>query len=167
MQKKLFNLSTGIPLEDAPLVYLHEHFKKHNNPNRPHLQNNWVWYHKDDLNAIIDMIEKIKDGDGVRIYYGIYNEEVCKYISTLTGNDYTNHIGHNTVLFVPTYEGSGKDEHIDSISKESAGQLKKNYEAGVELPHPAIGGYNVGNICPPPPTGKPDCKGSGSHLDDY
>lgn len=172
MGNKHLNLATGMQLEDGPLVYLHEHFKEFNDNNHPNLTNNWVWFSKKDLKAIRKGIKKIKkddpkkNGDGVRIYYGIYNKRVCELLTRLskekpnTPRDYSDHVGHNTVLFVPTYEGTLEGEHIDCISQDSAGEYKEAYKRDEELPHSFTGGFNVGNICPPP---KP-CPFSGSHL---
>lgn len=175
MKKKLFNLSNGMHLEDAPLVYLHEEFKI---INKKKLKNNWVWYSLQDLKDIVAEIENLddenlqKEGDGVRLYYGIYNKRVCDYLTAIKkmppneNRIYADHDGHNTVFFVPTYKIKGRDEKIDDINMADLAKLKEAYKNNLEIPVPKniTGGYNVGNICPPPPTGKPDCKGSGSQL---
>lgn len=172
MGKKLFNLSSGMELGDAPLIYLHEEFKKHNKKNHEPLKNNWVWFSKENLETIRKMIEEIDvdgkkiKGDGVRLYYGIYNQQVCDHLNKLpdpedgTSRDYSDHKGHNTVFFVPTYKGAGQDEHIDGISPENVKKFRENYEQGQDLPEPFMGGFDVGHICPPPK----DCDSSGSIL---
>lgn len=162
----------GQKLPDAPLVYMHEHFKKLNHSN---LKNGWAWYSITDLQNIIDMIEQIqkddpsKTGDGVRLYHGAYNDKVCDYIgkipdSTGKPTSYKDHEGHNTVFFVPTYKGSNVGEHVDVITPESAAAQRTNYQNNIDLPNPLTGGLDVGDICPPPPPGSPDCSKSGSNL---
>lgn len=175
MGKKLFNLSSGMYLEDAPLVYLHEHFKTHN---KKGLKNNWVWFDKKILEDILAAIKELddvkimKEGDGVRLYYGIYNKQVCDYLTKIPkkGKDkdrnYSDHIGHNTVFFVPTYKVDGIGECIDNISPTDVIKLRKDYINEQEIPIPAsfTGGFDVGHICPPPRSEDGDCTNSGSNL---
>ena len=159
MEKKEIDLSPGMQLNPPPLVYLHEHFKEKNLPGSPtYLQNNWVWYRTEDLQNIIKMIEKI-NGDGVRLYYGIYNKQVCDYLNKQNiGTDYSNHVDHNTVFFVPTIEGSAKDEHIDDITPKTVEEYREKYHRNEDLPEKKFeGGYNVGHICPPPKTSTGEC----------
>ena len=164
MAKELFNLMHGRSMEPAPLVYLHEHFKNH----KRSLKNNWVWFSKEDIESIYKSIKQIKiedpakDGDGVRLYYGIYNQRVCEYLKKLTGSDYSDHKDHNTTFFVPTYSGKTEDEHIDCITKADAVRMKDDYDHDRALSDPKLNvdGYDVGTICPPPAI----CDGSGSHL---
>ena len=174
MKKELFNLSKGRRLEDAPLVYLHEHFKKLNKKSKTPLKNDWVWFSKEDIEAILEMIKKLdqpdlnKEGDGVRLYYGIYNKKVCNFLTKLpkTGKnidrDYSDHDGHNTVFFVPTYKIDGEVECVDGISTASVTKIRKDYNADLEIPLPIsfTGGFDVGNICPPPKK----CVFTGSNL---
>ena len=183
--------SKGMELKADPLVYLHEQFKNHNKKSSTPLQNNWVWFSKEDLEAILAMIKKLdnpgldKVGDGVRLYYGIYNSKVCEYLTQKSKNgpnprDFTNYNGHNTTFFVPTYKGKENDEHVDCITPENVARIKVNFEndreislndakrkeeynsdLGTPVNEDVPGGFNVGNICPPPVG---DCGKSGSNL---
>jgi hypothetical protein len=156
-------------LEEQPLVYLHEHFKKQK---ISALKNNWVWYSKEDLQNVIKAIEQIekdepeKKGDGVRLYMAIYNNRLCDFLTAISTTnpktDYIDHEGHNTIFILPTYEGSNKDEHIDCISKANVIKYKKEYDNDhpIPVPHPWTGGFDVGTICPPPT----DCSGQGSNF---
>ena len=171
MENEQFDSPTGMRLDLPPLIYLHEHFKAYNKKSSTPLKNNWVWYSKEDLKAILKLIEEIKDddpnkeGDGVRLYYGIYNDKVCEYLTRINkGNDYSNHKDHNTVFFVPTYKIEGEGEHIDDITPESVIKYQDDYNHNRDLPKFFEGGYNVGNICPPPRTVGGDCSSSGSQL---
>lgn len=159
MENETFDLSPGMRLDPPPLIYLHEHFKKLNQNGCPPLENNWVWYSKEDLKAIVEMILEIKDGDGVRLYYGIYNDKVCEYLKRQNnGTDYSEHENRNTVFFVPTYKGASKDEHIDNIAPETRKEYRENYINNLGLPETIFeGGYNVGHICPPPKTTTGEC----------
>ena len=191
---ELSNLPNGMKLRADPLVYLHEHFKNHNKKSNTPLQNNWVWFSKEDLEAILEMIKKLDNpateqvGDGVRLYYGIYNKRVCEYLNQLSANepnprDFTNYEGHNTTFFVPTYKGAEKDEHLDAITTQSVAKIKNDYanDASIDVITSRMkgnvenimqnsdekdfeGGYNVGNICPPPLNPGGHCKTSGSNL---
>lgn len=170
MENEQLDQPTGMALNPPPLVYLHEHFKKNNIAGSNNLKNNWVWYSTKDLQEIIKMIEAIK-GDGVRLYYGIYNDKVCDFLTKVSKKkdqnnyrDYGDHQGHNTVFFVPTYGGNLDDEHIDNISLETVKEFRDNYEKGLDLPEPLVGGFNVGNICPPPFPPGGNCDHSGSNL---
>jgi hypothetical protein len=165
MEKKEFDLSPGMRLDPPPLIYLHEHFKKNNIPGPTLLKNNWVWYSESDIKAISEMIEQIKKddpnkkGDGVRLYYGIYNEKVCEFLNKHNnGTNYSEHKNHNTVFFVPTYEGASKDEHIDDIDPNTVKEYRDKYNKNEDLPENMFeGGYNVGHICPPPKTTTEEC----------
>lgn len=172
MSKKLFNLMGSKHLEPPPLVYLHEHFKKQNLAS---LKNNWVWFSKEDLQKIIEGIDQIqkdestKKGDGVRIYYGVYNDKVCEYLDELTKNDkdrrkggYQDLEGRNTVFFVPTYLGKDESEHVDCITQGSVAKSRDDYQHNrkIPVPHPITGGYDVGTICPPPTPPNTRCSGS-------
>jgi hypothetical protein len=107
-----------------------------------------------------------KKGDGVRLYYGMYNDKVCDLLTRIAPNqgDFSSHLDHNTVFFVPTYEIAGGDKHIDDISPETVAKYRDDYENGRDLGHKFGGGFNVGNICPPPPPSEIDCSRSGSNL---
>lgn len=172
MKKKLLNLMDSKHLEDEPLVYMHEHFK---NQNHSSLKNNWVWFSKEDLEKIIGGIEQIqkdetsKKGDGVRIYYGVYNKRVCDYLDELNKSDshprkggYKDHEGRNTVFFVPTYQGKNDSEHIDCITVASAAAARDDYkhDRPIPAPPPFTGGYDVGTICPPLTPPNTSCSGS-------
>ena len=165
MEKKEIDLSPGMPLNPPPLIYLHEYFKEKNLAGPNHLENNWVWYSNEDLKNIADMIAQIKkgdpnkNGDGVRLYYGIYNDKVCEYLKKQNnGTDYSEYENRNTVFFVPTYEGASKDEHIDDITPKTLEEWREKYIKKEDLPENMIeGGYNVGHICPPPKTPTGEC----------
>jgi hypothetical protein len=169
MEKELSDVPNNMPLDPAPLVYMHEHFKKINAKKLP---NTWVWYKIEELEAIVAAIRALDDtatkkkGDGVRLYYGMYNDKVCDLLTRIAPNqgDFSSHLDHNTVFFVPTYEIAGGDKHIDDISPETVAKYRDDYENGRDLGHKFGGGFNVGNICPPPPPSESDCSRSGSNL---
>ncbi len=173
MEKKLFDSPKGIHLDPPPLIYMHEHFKAHNIKCSTPLENNWVWYSLEDLKSIVAEVEKLndealkKEGDGVRLYYGIYNKKVCEYLTRVVNNgeNYLNHLDHNSVFFVPTYKIEGEGEHIDNITPETAKEFRDNYCHDLDLPDKLVeGGYNLGHICPPPKTEGGNCNGTGSVL---
>ena len=155
MATELLNLVDGKPIINEACVYLHEHFKK----NKSKMNNGWVWYSTDDLQAILKSIGELtsgsRKGDGVRLYYGVYDKHVCKHINK------ADHLDYNTVFFVPTYSEVDKGEHIDFMTEKEVTDARKKYETDTPLPEKLVQGYNVGTICPPPNTG---CRNSGSRL---
>ncbi|MBS1497461.1 MAG: hypothetical protein JSU03_01010 [Bacteroidetes bacterium] len=155
--------SKGRTLKHQALVYMHEEFKAKNKS----FKNNWVWYSRSDIQNILNAIDNLPAGDGVRLYHGVYDKAVCDYLNTLTSTqDYNNHIGHNTVFFVPTYKGSEADEHIDNISAAEADMDRADRNAGKPIPQSFDGGegYNLGTICPPPTPPKTECGKKGNNL---
>ena len=107
---------------------------------------------------------------GEDAYRLIYNKRVCDYLTAIpklppnTGRNYSDHIGHNTVFFVPTYKIEGKGEHIDDICPETVEKFREAYGRNEELPNSYAGGFNVGHICPPFTPPATDCDRSGSNL---
>ena len=57
---------------------------------------------------------------------------------------------------------------MDDIAPEDVTTNRRNYDADIDISDAAIlnggGGYDVGNICPPPPINHTDCSKSGSNL---
>lgn len=164
MGKETKKKLTGMEMDAPALIYLHEQFKK-NNTGSKKLKNNWVWYERKDLQRLIEMIDEI-GGDGVRLYYGIYNKKVCDLLTAISKphRDYADHEGHNTVFFVRTTKGTAENEHIDDISTETVTKYREAYKIDADLPKPFLPGFNVGHICPPPISPERDCSKSGSHL---
>jgi hypothetical protein len=163
MEKKLFNLF-GMSLPPEPLVYLHEYFKEQDYG----LPNNWVWFSRQDLQNILNSIDALTSGantgDGVRLYHGVYNQQLCDYLDHANpGTSYQDHLDQSTVFFVPTYR-SAHAEHIDNISQADAARIRADYENGVDLPIPWAGGFDVGTICPPYTPPATSCARSGSNL---
>lgn len=119
-----------------------------------------VWYSLADIQEVVRLIGNLTDpltgkvGDGVRVYYGRYPQNVADPSKR----------DRNTVLFVPTYNKDGGSEHHDYISEEEVKKLSKEIgdpDSGTELDLESVAlldgegeeGYNHGSMCPTECTG--------------
>jgi hypothetical protein len=98
-----------------------------------------VWFSKEKLQAMLNALDKEKDGDGVRFYFAAYNPR----LGMAAKDSARRYDGYNTLVMVST------------IKKDTLGQKGLHWDSYIPLngkPTGIIGAgpENRGEICPPP-----------------
>ncbi len=108
-----------------------------------------VWFSKDQLKALLNRVDSIKGGDGIRFYLATYDSippKDSKYFKP----EYAN---YSTLVMVTTRKGAGLliDKHMDYYKDETK---LLNGKTVIDAKHSGVimsaSPENQGELCPPP-----------------
>lgn len=135
----------GAPLEKIEIVRLVKKYKKDGG----HQNSKSVWFSLSDLMKIMALISSLDDttnkkfGDGVRVYF-------AKYPNNFPD---VSRQRKNTIVFVPTYNINGGQNHYDFIDQPEVESLSTQIGDPDEHPFKDNQGYDHGELCPEVCTG--------------